>query len=113
LGIAEARKIKEHLSLKPYSAKGIVIILEDASVMTPEAQNALLKTLEELAKEALKESEGLEAIVEKEEGREKAEQKAEEYSNKAQDKTEGEGSAEKDGDKEMAEAGTGGNQASE
>jgi len=68
---------------------------------------------EELAKEALKESEGLEAIVEKEEGREKAEQKAEEYSNKAQDKTEGEGSAEKDGDKEMAEAGTGGNQASE
>ena len=53
LGSAEARKIKEHLSLKPYSAKGIVIILEDASVMTPEAQNALLKTLEELAKEAI------------------------------------------------------------
>ncbi len=47
LGIAEARKIKNHFSLKPYSAKGRAVILEDASVMTIEAQNALLKTLEE------------------------------------------------------------------
>jgi len=53
LGIAESRKIKEHFSLKPYSAKGRVVVLEDASVMTDEAQNALLKTLEELPKEAL------------------------------------------------------------
>ncbi len=53
LGIAEARKIKEHFSLKPYSAKGRVVVLEDASVMTIEAQNALLKTLEELPAEAL------------------------------------------------------------
>ncbi|MBI2196762.1 hypothetical protein HYU45_04110 [Candidatus Daviesbacteria bacterium] len=53
LGIAQARKIKEHFSLKPYSAKGAVVVLEDASVMTDEAQNALLKTLEEPPKEAI------------------------------------------------------------
>ncbi|MBI2330362.1 hypothetical protein HYU94_03150 [Candidatus Daviesbacteria bacterium] len=53
LGIAEARKIKEHFSLKPYSAKGRSVIIEDASVMTVEAQNALLKTIEELPKEAI------------------------------------------------------------
>ncbi len=53
LGIAEARKIKEFFSLKPYSAKGRVVVLEDASALTSEAQNALLKTLEELPKEAL------------------------------------------------------------
>ena len=53
LGISEARKIKEHFSLKPYSAKGRLVVLENASGLTPEAQNALLKTLEELPKEAL------------------------------------------------------------
>lgn len=53
LGIAEARKIKEHFSLKPYSAKGRAVVLEDAAVATVEAQNALLKTLEELAKNAI------------------------------------------------------------
>jgi len=53
LGIAEARKIKEHFSLKPYSASGRVVIIEDAGVLTPEAQNALLKTLEEPPKEAI------------------------------------------------------------
>ncbi|MBI2020268.1 hypothetical protein HYS94_02500 [Candidatus Daviesbacteria bacterium] len=53
LGIAEARKIKEHFSLKPYSAKGRAVVLEDASNLTIEAQNALLKTLEELPKEGL------------------------------------------------------------
>ena len=53
LGIAEARKIKEFFSLKPYSGKGRVVVLEDASNLTDEAQNALLKTLEELPKEAL------------------------------------------------------------
>lgn len=52
LGIAEARKIKEHFSLKPYCAKGRVVVLEDASPLTIEAQNALLKTLEELPEEA-------------------------------------------------------------
>ncbi len=53
LGIAEARKIKDHFSLKPYSAKGRTVIIEDASVMTHEAQNALLKTLEEPPEEAV------------------------------------------------------------
>jgi len=53
LGIEQARKIKEHFSLKPYSAKGRGVILENASELTIEAQNALLKTLEELPKNAL------------------------------------------------------------
>lgn len=53
LGIAEARKIKNHFSLRPYSEKGRIVALEDASVMTIEAQNALLKTLEEPPSEAL------------------------------------------------------------
>lgn len=47
LGISEARKIKEHFSLKPYSAKGRIVVLEDAGSLTVEAQNALLKTMEE------------------------------------------------------------------
>jgi len=53
LGIGEARKIKEHFSLKPYSAKGRAVVLEDASALTTEAQNALLKILEEPPEEAL------------------------------------------------------------
>lgn len=53
LGIAEARKIKEHFALKPYSAKGRIVIIEDAGDLTHEAQNALLKTLEEPPKEAI------------------------------------------------------------
>lgn len=53
LGIAEARKIKEHFSLKPYSSKGRAVVLEDASALTHEAQNALLKTLEEPPKDAI------------------------------------------------------------
>lgn len=53
LGIGEARKIKDHFYLKPYSLKGKVVIIEDASVMTTEAQNALLKTLEEPPEEAI------------------------------------------------------------
>lgn len=52
LGIEQARKIKQHFSLKPYSAKGRVVVLEKASDLTVEAQNALLKTLEELPKQA-------------------------------------------------------------
>jgi len=53
LGIAEVRKIKEHFSLKPYQAKGRTVVLEDATKLTIEAQNALLKTLEELPADAL------------------------------------------------------------
>ncbi len=53
LGIAEARKIKKHFSFKPYSAKGRIVVLENAPSLTIEAQNALLKTLEELPQEAV------------------------------------------------------------
>lgn len=53
LGIEQARIIKEHFSLKPYSAKGRAVVLEDASNLTHEAQNALLKILEELPEYAL------------------------------------------------------------
>ncbi len=52
LGIVEARKIKAHFATKPYSAKGKTVVIEDASVITDEAQNALLKTLEEPPAEA-------------------------------------------------------------
>lgn len=47
LGIAEARKIKDHFSVKPYSSKSKAVVLEDASLLTLDGQNALLKTLEE------------------------------------------------------------------
>lgn len=53
LGVLEAKKIKDHFSLKPYSAKGRVVILEEASNLTDQAQNALLKTLEELPEEGI------------------------------------------------------------
>lgn len=47
LGIAEAKKIKEHFSTKAYSAKAKAVILEDGSKLTGEAQNSLLKIFEE------------------------------------------------------------------
>lgn len=53
LGIEQARIMKKHFSLKPYSAKGRGVVLEDATNLTVEAQNALLKTLEEPPADAL------------------------------------------------------------
>lgn len=53
LGIAEARRIKGHFFLKPFSDKGKTVVIEDASVMTEEAQNALLKIIEELPSHAV------------------------------------------------------------
>lgn len=53
LGIEQSRKIKEHFSLKPYSAKGRIAVLENAGELTREAQNALLKTIEELPENAV------------------------------------------------------------
>lgn len=47
LGVAEAKMIRAHLSLKPYSGGGRAVVLESAHNLTQEAQNALLKTLEE------------------------------------------------------------------
>lgn len=53
LGVEQAKKIREFLSFKPFQAKGRGVVLEDTSKFTPEAQNALLKTLEELPQDAL------------------------------------------------------------
>lgn len=53
LGIEQARAIKRHFSLKPYQSKGRAVVLEKAANLTIEAQNALLKTIEELPKDAL------------------------------------------------------------
>ncbi|MBI2600161.1 hypothetical protein HYW43_04570 [Candidatus Daviesbacteria bacterium] len=53
LGIEQARQIKQHFLLKPFQAQGRVVVLEDASVLTAEAQNALLKTVEELTPNSL------------------------------------------------------------
>lgn len=53
LGIEQAKVIIDHFSIKPYSAKGRAVILEDATSLTDQAQNALLKTLEEPPEEAI------------------------------------------------------------
>ncbi len=47
LGIEEARKIKDFLSLKPYQGSNRAVVLIAAENLTDAAQNALLKTLEE------------------------------------------------------------------
>jgi len=52
LGIEQAKKIRSHLSTKPFSATGKIIIIEEGSLLTTQAQNALLKTLEELPSQA-------------------------------------------------------------
>ena len=53
LGVEQAKKIRQHLSLKPYSAKGRVVVVENAHNLTVDAQNSLLKTLEEPPAEAI------------------------------------------------------------
>ena len=45
--IEEIRKAKERLSLKPYSNKIKVLIIDDSHLMKSDAQNAFLKMLEE------------------------------------------------------------------
>lgn len=47
LGIAEARNIKTFLSEKPLEKKIKAVLVEDAQFLTDEAQNSLLKILEE------------------------------------------------------------------
>lgn len=47
LGIEQAKKIKEHLKTKPFSAKFKIVAAQSAQNFTTEAQNSLLKTLEE------------------------------------------------------------------
>ena len=53
LGVEQAKKIRQHLSLKPYSARGRAVVVQNFSIMTDEAQNSLLKTLEEPPAEAI------------------------------------------------------------
>lgn len=47
LGVEAVKKIKEFLSLKPYSAKGRGVAIISAHKLTLDAQNSLLKILEE------------------------------------------------------------------
>lgn len=47
LGVEAVKKIKDFLSLKPYSAKGRGVIILSSQKLTLDAQNALLKILEE------------------------------------------------------------------
>lgn len=47
LGVETIKKIKEFLSLKPYSAKGRGVVIISSHKLTLDAQNALLKILEE------------------------------------------------------------------
>lgn len=53
LGIEQVRKISDFFSLKPYMSKSRAVVLEEAGNLTIEAQNALLKTLEELPENSL------------------------------------------------------------
>lgn len=47
IGIEEIKKIQKKLFLKPVNSQQKAVIIEDAHLLTPEAQNALLKVLEE------------------------------------------------------------------
>lgn len=47
LGIEEIRLLQEKIFLKPIKSKTKAVIIEDAQLLTTEAQNALLKVLEE------------------------------------------------------------------
>lgn len=47
LGVKDAKTIQIHLSFKPYSAKGKVVVIIGADTFSLDAQNSILKTLEE------------------------------------------------------------------
>lgn len=47
LGVEKIKQIKSHLVDKPFLANNRAVVIENASVLTLEAQNALLKTFEE------------------------------------------------------------------
>jgi hypothetical protein len=47
IGIGDIRDSTKYLDEKPFSAKSKVLVVNDANTLTREAQNALLKTLEE------------------------------------------------------------------
>ncbi|MFC1621763.1 hypothetical protein ACFL13_00005, partial [Patescibacteria group bacterium] len=47
IGISQVREITKFLTTKPYSLENKYVVIEDAHRLTTQAQNALLKTLEE------------------------------------------------------------------
>ncbi|MGH7203347.1 MAG: hypothetical protein ACREHC_02810 [Candidatus Levyibacteriota bacterium] len=47
IGIEDIKQLQKKIFLKPIKSKTKAIIIEDAQLLTPEAQNALLKVLEE------------------------------------------------------------------
>jgi DNA polymerase-3 subunit delta' len=47
IGVGDIRRMRADVQIKPYSAEHKIYIIPDAEKMTPAAQNALLKTLEE------------------------------------------------------------------
>lgn len=49
LGVEQVKKIREFLSIKPYRAENKWVVLVSAGNLSVDAQNALLKTLEEPA----------------------------------------------------------------
>ncbi len=53
LGVEQAKNIRTHLSLKPFQADRRAVVIIDAENLTSDAQNALLKTLEEPNGEAV------------------------------------------------------------
>ena len=53
IGVDEIRNLIDSLALKPYEGGKHIVMIDQAEKMTPNAQNALLKTLESPAGEAL------------------------------------------------------------
>lgn len=51
--ISEIRYLQKQVNFKPYSSKYKIIIIERADNLTPEAANAILKTLEEPPRDAI------------------------------------------------------------
>ena len=47
IGVDSVRSVQASLSIRPVASSGHAVIIRDAQTMTPEAQNAFLKTLEE------------------------------------------------------------------
>src|SRR6266403_3287728 len=47
IGIENIKLIQKKIFLKPMQSKTKLVVIEDAQLLTPEAQNALLKVLEE------------------------------------------------------------------
>jgi DNA polymerase III subunit delta' len=53
LGVTETKQVRQFLSVKPFSAKGRGVVILNAQNLTLDAQNSLLKTLEEPPLESL------------------------------------------------------------